>query len=346
MPFFTIGVTTYKRREYLKQALTALLQQTFEDFEILVGNDYPGEILDASVMGINDPRVRFINHPGNLGEGGNMNALLALGVGKYFTWQADDDLVAPTFLQEVRTAIDQLKDPECVHSSYGVLQGSESLPASQSGLADRMAARLYTGSEFLREYFQGRVKLLTLFGFFETGCLRQMGGVDIMCKGPVPVHCEYMLLVKMGLLQRIGYIDRPLVFFRVNDAHWGRSTITTEILEEDAVNFVGKSAEILSSPSLRADFHRSFSGVLGIASGGVEGLAHFKHGGQPLGHMLGYLMRLHSRLKPLGWSRCYWIAAGCLAYKAAWYLRIAMSEMVKSMLPPKLHAALKKTFGR
>ena len=40
MPFFSIGVTTYNRKELLKQTLISIINQTFTDFEVIVGNDY------------------------------------------------------------------------------------------------------------------------------------------------------------------------------------------------------------------------------------------------------------------------------------------------------------------
>ena len=43
IPFFTIGVTTYKRRELLSQTLTSLRNQTFRDFEVIIGNDDTSE---------------------------------------------------------------------------------------------------------------------------------------------------------------------------------------------------------------------------------------------------------------------------------------------------------------
>src|SRR3972149_1596543 len=118
MPFFSIGVTTYNRKELLKQTLISIINQTFTDFEVIVGNDYIGEVLDADVLGIEDPRIRFINHECNLGELNNMNALLAAAKGKYFTWQFDDDLYAPDFLKAVHAAIMKFDFPHCVYTSY------------------------------------------------------------------------------------------------------------------------------------------------------------------------------------------------------------------------------------
>ena len=123
-PFFSIGVTTYNRPEMLKQTLMSIRAQTFADFEVIVGNDYAQEPLSAEFLGITDSRIRFINHPQNLGEAGNMNTLLNMSRGRYFTWQCDDDLYAPNFLGEVHSALVEFNYPTCVFTAYEFIYGN------------------------------------------------------------------------------------------------------------------------------------------------------------------------------------------------------------------------------
>ncbi|MFA4853438.1 MAG: glycosyltransferase, partial [Bacteroidales bacterium] len=75
-PLFSIGVPTYNRKDLLKQTLLSILEQSFADFEVIVGNDFPDETISAESLGIDDRRVRFINNKQNLGELENMNSLL------------------------------------------------------------------------------------------------------------------------------------------------------------------------------------------------------------------------------------------------------------------------------
>jgi glycosyltransferase involved in cell wall biosynthesis len=93
-PFFSIGLTTYNRKDLLIQTLNSLQAQTFTDFEIIIGNDYTEEILTSESLGIRDPRIRIINNRKNIGERENMNSLLGEARGRYFTWQFDDLLDA------------------------------------------------------------------------------------------------------------------------------------------------------------------------------------------------------------------------------------------------------------
>ena len=119
-PLFSIGVTTYDRLELLRETLQSVLRQDCTDVEILVGNDNPARILDAVIIGTSDPRVRIINHPVNLGEMGNMNALLSEAKGHYFSWLADDGLYAATTLSTVAGASAKLQDPPCVFTTSSI----------------------------------------------------------------------------------------------------------------------------------------------------------------------------------------------------------------------------------
>ena len=110
-PLFSIGITTYNRIEMLRQLVNSIINQDFQDFEIIIGNDYQKELLTFDILGIYDQRIRIINHQENLGELGNMNFLLSEGKGRYFTWQFDDDLCGLGYLRESYLALNKFNFP-------------------------------------------------------------------------------------------------------------------------------------------------------------------------------------------------------------------------------------------
>jgi glycosyltransferase involved in cell wall biosynthesis len=254
-PFFSIGVTTYNRRDLLRQALNSILAQTFGDFEVVVGNDYQAEILTGELLGISDPRLRFVNHPRNLQEVGNMNALLAMAKGRYFTWLADDDLYEPDFL---RTGYDLLVKngfPPVFFSSYRVIRGTETpSPAliSQNSLCE------LTGREFLGRYFAGRLKIMPTCGLFDTGALRSVvGGVEELCPAAVGLYGEYIFLVRCALLEKIIYCDAPLVLYRNHEGAWGCTNLELDKYREAGAELVRRSSEVLRHPSLAGDLTKN-----------------------------------------------------------------------------------------
>jgi len=95
-PLFTIAIPTYNRECSLKDIVTCYLDQEFQNFEIIIANDYIDKKLSMKSLGIeSDSRVTIINNERNLGELENMNFLLDQAKGYYFTWQFDDDPCNP-----------------------------------------------------------------------------------------------------------------------------------------------------------------------------------------------------------------------------------------------------------
>ena len=61
MPTVSILIPAYKA-EYLERAIISAQLQTFEDTEILVGDDTPDGKLEGIVRRFNDPRIRYFHH--------------------------------------------------------------------------------------------------------------------------------------------------------------------------------------------------------------------------------------------------------------------------------------------
>ena len=210
-PLFTFGITTYNRQGMLKECLDSILKQTNPDFEVIVGNDFTDEILTCEMLGISDPRVRIINHPRTLGEINNMNYLLSEAKGKYFSWLADDDLLMPQFLEAIHVALGEFSYPLCIFPSYneGTEYGLELVDINSS-------LRLMSGYEFLQGYLSRSLKLIGCYGGFKTEYLKDMGGIKALGDGFSP-YADNLLAIKAGKLDRVVYIDAPLIFFRTHD---------------------------------------------------------------------------------------------------------------------------------
>jgi glycosyltransferase involved in cell wall biosynthesis len=251
-PFFTIGVTTYDRNDLLKQTLQSIQRQTFRDFEVIVGNDYTERKLSLDLLGLKDSRFRIVNHARNLGEAGNMNALLSLGRGRYFTWLADDDLYNPRFLEHVQGALVNFGFPMAAFSSYACIYGDERTDHPDD---ENPVWQVFSGREFLRSYLRRRLMVVGNYGFFETGHLKRMGGVEQVADGPIAAQSEYVLVLRTGLLPSVAYTSAPLVIFRKHDQSYG-CTFRDSFGEywRCAIRSFERGLQILRMPELRMDF--------------------------------------------------------------------------------------------
>ena len=95
-PLFSIVVPTYGRPEFLGECLASILQQTVEDFEVIVVDDASPEPVELPVE---DARVRLLRRDTNGGPAAARNTGMAVAMGTYLAFCDDDDLFAPQRLQ-------------------------------------------------------------------------------------------------------------------------------------------------------------------------------------------------------------------------------------------------------
>jgi glycosyltransferase involved in cell wall biosynthesis len=243
-PLFSIGVTTYNRTRLLKRCLDSLVNQTYPNFEVIVGNDYVREPLSAEDVGISDPRIRYINHAINLGERRNLNALLAAARGRYFTWQFDDDLYADDFLERVHQALSRFTWPACAFTSFQKIFDEGKPKRTAKGKSEDI--QLLSGVEFLRRYLRQEIRAMGLSGVYNVEYLRQLGGVEALTSGPFALYSEYLLLVLTSLLDRVAYINDPLVYYYVHEGSWGNVNSELDLYRQAGMNLFERSLQVLS----------------------------------------------------------------------------------------------------
>lgn len=343
-PLFTFGVTAYKQRELLGFALASIRAQSFRDFEVVVGNDNPDDPLDARRYGIDDPRFHFINHPQNLGEIQNMNELLCLARGRYFTWFGEDDLYSPDFLEAVENQLAANGFPSAVLTSYGVVETRKPTSVDKAGPGP---VKVMTGREFLRCYLGGNLRTIGPYGVFETALLRRLGGIEPLCDHKFGLYGEYMLLLRLGLLDRVIYLDAPLVTYRHHDQAPGIALADASLYLRAGGQLIQNSAEILSEPSLRQDFRANLSGIFRLTFSHFALKVMLQHGyPSPVefcrfaGMVVRQIGRLQSRgLEWAGWLA--WISAVCtvVARGCGWLMRLLVARLA-GRKPPGPPSAL------
>jgi len=113
-PRVTVGVPVYNGERYLAATLDSLLNQTFEDFVILIGDNASTDGTEEIARHYTqlDSRVSYVRHTQNLGAAPNYNRLFEATSTEYFRWSAADDISAPRFLEACVQVLDA--DPSVV----------------------------------------------------------------------------------------------------------------------------------------------------------------------------------------------------------------------------------------
>ena len=243
---------TYNRHNLLRETLNTVLSQGFTDFEIIVGNDYQSEVLTCEMLGITDPRIRIVNYPHNLREVGNMNALLELASGRYFTWLFDDDLYEPDFLQTAHDSLVKTGFPPVLFPSFRMMKVQEIFTPRTLTVGTVLE---FTGRDFLRWYSADTPQIASTFGLFDADTLRStVGKVEALSPSIIGLYSEFHYLFKCALLDRIVFIDTPFYVFRRHAESYSESNLDLENHLTAGHELIRRSAEVLRHPTLVEDF--------------------------------------------------------------------------------------------
>ena len=98
----SIGLPVYNGEKYLSNALNSLLNQTFQDFEIIISDNASTDKTPVICKEFfqRDSRVKYIRHEKNFGATRNFIFTLSKAKTPYFMWAAADDYWDPQFLEK------------------------------------------------------------------------------------------------------------------------------------------------------------------------------------------------------------------------------------------------------
>ena len=92
MSLVSIIIPYYKKELYLEQSIKSILNQTYQNFEIILINDDPENKIFISKFSKLDHRIKLVHNENNLGAGLSRNKGLEIANGEYIAFCDSDDL--------------------------------------------------------------------------------------------------------------------------------------------------------------------------------------------------------------------------------------------------------------
>ena len=117
----SIGIPTYNRGEDLEICIKNILNQTYDNIEIIVSDnnssDSKSKLLYKSSL-FKNPKIRLIKNSKNIGILKNTIQVLDYAKGELFCWISDDDWRSNTFIEEMVNDIEKLGNGYICFSRY------------------------------------------------------------------------------------------------------------------------------------------------------------------------------------------------------------------------------------
>ncbi len=116
LPTVSIIIPTYNRSALLKRALLSCLEQTYQDFEIIVVDDGSTDDTKLMVESLSCDKIRYVFQT-NRGRSTARNKAISLAQGKYITFLDSDDEYMPNKLEIGVRALDENPQYGAIYSA-------------------------------------------------------------------------------------------------------------------------------------------------------------------------------------------------------------------------------------
>lgn len=254
----TVAITTYDRTNLLREAIESVINQTYKNIEIIVGNDNIGRNVEDLFPDISDSRIIWINNEAQLGYVENFNNMVNVASGDYFISLSDDDLLHPSALESMLELTNEC-EVNCVFSDY------ETNEVSFKDYTHKLNNKnVFTGEQWILAYLKRDIKAIGCYGLFSIDFMRSIGGTRTMgCNARLSPYGDNLFAIQAALLSKIGYIRAPLLYFRVHGGSPSNTSMDYYAFSSAQVEFINVITPIMAaSITKRADFEIAMSSLL------------------------------------------------------------------------------------
>ncbi len=122
-PLFSVIVPTYNRAEHLPKTLNSLLEQQFDDYEIIVVDDGSTDHTEALIRENFKDRLRYFKIE-NSERGAARNYGARMSKGQYISFFDSDDLAYPNYFREAANYIRNHPDSVFFATGYEIIDST------------------------------------------------------------------------------------------------------------------------------------------------------------------------------------------------------------------------------
>jgi len=202
----SVVIVTYNRPKHLPLAIKSVLNQTYQDFEIVVvdnGIEIPAKNI---VKSFDDERIRYITNDRNTGCSGGKNVGIKNSFGEYVAFLDDDDIWLPEKLKLQMDALEKAPSDVgfCFTAITEVRDKEEINSTVPEGVGDyfEFALRKFNG-------FLSSTLVIKKEVFNEVGLLDES----------FPSHTDIDLIIRITKKYKAISINKPLIKMNLTSGH-------------------------------------------------------------------------------------------------------------------------------
>lgn len=214
LPLVTVAILTYNRPHYLREALAAIVNQTYAHLEILVCDNASDRLTFDVVSSFEDARILHLRQGINKGVAGNYCEAIRRASGEYLLVTHDDDIMESN-LVESQVRILQA-DPRCVAVGSNVSTIDKDGRLVQERLLPLHEPLRFQKGQYIEEWSKNQFTI----PITSVMSRRKMGGRSVGLVKPgtrpleVGVYGDIYAMCELNLFGDVVVLDAPLLRYR------------------------------------------------------------------------------------------------------------------------------------
>lgn len=205
-PLVSIIMNCYNSDEYLAEAVKSVLNQTYQNWEIIFWDNQSTDESANIIKKINNDKIKYFFAPGHTPLGEARNQAIAQCHGEWIAFLDCDDIWSDDKLSKNFFALEQHPNPEKISLLYNTAHFIKS-----NGTIFSTTRKAYSGSIHSALLLEGNFIVMSSI-VIRADILKQVGQINANLK-----YCEdYDLLLKITKDYEAIGIDLPLTAYRVH----------------------------------------------------------------------------------------------------------------------------------
>jgi glycosyltransferase involved in cell wall biosynthesis len=228
-PTVSVILPVYNGEQYLRFAIESVLNQTFQDFELIIIDD--GSVDSTSdIVREYGSRITYVRQ-NNTGVSGAFNHGLRLAAGRYISWLSHDDVFLPAKLEKQASELGRAGGPAVCYTDVQMID-------TRGEVIRELRMPEYDRDEVLRHVLTGGTICTASYSvMYDRRCIEEVG-----------VYSEYWKYTQdaemlMRLARRFLLLHVPEVLAQVRE-HVGRG-IRSKNWEREVVRFFREHLETI-----------------------------------------------------------------------------------------------------
>jgi glycosyltransferase involved in cell wall biosynthesis len=226
-PLISIGIPTRNRINYLKEAVKSILDQTYQNIEIIISNNASIDNTKEWLDSLNSLKVKVIHQSEDIGMVSNWNICVAASTGNFFLLLSDDDYLDTNFLFEMVSVTNTGENPNSLIFGNLVVVSDFDKKTSTGNNRRRLGKKYFEDvlpTNFVINFLLGNMEIYPCCILFNVNDLKKINNFPKSYNLASDASAWIRILINSNI-NEVPFAENAISYYRKHDSS---ATISTK----------------------------------------------------------------------------------------------------------------------